>query len=304
MPDATLSTVVPLDDLHLFIESFLMRWDGSNTQAAYRQDLRIFCQWCERHGIRPITGVRRPHLEMYMRYLREERGNSSSTISRRLGTISQLYEVAIDDELIVKNPARLVRRPKVTVDQSERAALTREEMQRLVRAAYDSTPTDYALVVIMGYLGVRVSEACDLDIADCNVVAKAHRCLRFVGKGGKAALIPQPPVVMRAIDAAADGRAVGPLLLRRDGTRMTRRSADRVVKRCAKAAGITGKISPHTLRHSFVVHSIDAGVPLRQVQLSARHADISTTIRLYDRGRANLDTHSAHALAAYFGAVA
>ncbi|MGK9270524.1 hypothetical protein KXR83_05925 [Williamsia muralis] len=47
-----------------------------------------------------------------------------------------------------------------------------------------------------------------------------------------------------------------------------------------------------------------AGVPLRQVQLSARHADISTTIRLYDRGRANLDTHSAHALAAYFGAVA
>lgn len=304
MPDATLSTVVPLDDLHLFIESFLMRWDGSNTQAAYRQDLRIFCQWCERHGIHPITGVRRPHLEMYMRYLREERGNAAPTISRRIGTLSQLYEVAIDDELIVKNPARLVRRPKVTVDQDRRVALSREETQRLVRAAYEASATDYALVVLMAYLGVRVSEACDLDVADCLHVAKAHRCIRFVGKGGKPALIPQPPVVIRAVDAAIGERTEGPLLLRRDGTRMTRRSADRVVKRCAKAAGITSPISPHTLRHGFITFSIDAGVPLRQVQLSARHADITTTVKIYDRGRANLDTHSAHALAAYLGSVA
>ena len=305
MPDATLlPPTVPVDELWLFLEGYLMRWEGSNTQAAYRQDLANFCQWCNRHQLHPINDVRRQHLELYMRYLKDERQNSPSTIARRIGTLSQMYELAIDDDLIAKNPARLVRRPKAQIDQARRIALSREETQRLVRAAYDSSPTDYALIMLMGYLGLRVSEACDLDVADCLHVAKAHRCVRFVGKGGKLALIPQPPAVMRAIDAAIGDRTDGPLLLRRDGSRMTRRSADRVVKRCAKTAGITGPVSPHTLRHGFIVGSIDAGVPIRQVQLSARHADITTTIKIYDRGRANLDTHSAHALAAYFGSVA
>ena len=305
MPDATLlPPTVPVDELWLFLEGYLMRWEGSNTQAAYRQDLANFCQWCARHQLHPIHDVRRQHLELYMRYLKDERQNSPSTIARRIGTLSQMYELAIDDDLITKNPARLVRRPKAQIDQARRIALSREETQRLVRAAYDSSPTDYALIMLMGYLGLRVSEACDLDVADCLHVAKAHRCVRFVGKGGKLALIPQPPAVMRAIDAAIGDRTEGPLLLRRDGSRMTRRSADRVVKRCAKTAGITGPVSPHTLRHGFIVGSIDAGVPIRQVQLSARHADITTTIKIYDRGRANLDTHSAHALAAYLGSVA
>lgn len=301
--DATRLPSISLDDLSLFKESFLMRWEGSNTQSAYRQDLDAFCDWCTSYGLHPVTDVRRPHLELYMRYLKEERGNSASTISRRIGTLSQFYELAIDDDLITKNPTRLVRRPKVQIDQSVRVSLTRTEMQQLVQAAFDSSPTDYALIVLMGYLGLRVSEACALDVPDCLHIAKAHRCVKFVGKGGKLALVPQPPVVMRAIDAVIDGRKAGPLLLRRDGSRMTRRSADRVVKRCARIAGLPGQVSPHTCRHSFIVGSIDAGVPLRQVQLSARHSDITTTIRIYDRGRANLDTHSAHALAAYFGAV-
>lgn len=305
MPDATLSPSVPhAGELWLFFESFLMRWEGSNTQSSYRQDIMIFTKWCQQYGLHPITGIKRTHLELYMRHLKEDRKNAPSTISHRIGTLSQMYELAIDDDLITKNPARLVRRPKAQIDQSKRVALTRDEAQRLARAAHDSSPTEYALIVLMMNLGLRVSEACGLDVADCHHVAKAHRCLRFVGKGDKLALIPQPPVVMRAIDAVVAGRSVGPLLLRRDGSRMTRRSADRVVKRCATVAGITGKISPHTLRHTFIVGSIDTGCDLRQVQLSARHADISTTTRIYDRGRANLDTHTAHALAAWLGSVA
>lgn len=305
MPDATLSPAVARDELFLFFESFLMRWESSNTQASYRQDLKIFNLWCDRYGLHPITDIKRTHLELYMRYLKEERGNANSTIAHRIGCLSLMYEVAMDDDMIPKNPARLVRRPKVTQpDQSKRVALTREEAQRLARAAYNSSPTDYALIILMMNLGLRVSEACDLDIGDCLHIAKAHRVLKFVGKGDKPAIIPQPPVVMRALDDVIGDRTEGALLLRRDESRMTRKSADRVVKRCAKAAGIGGHISPHSLRHTFIVGSIDAGADLRLVQLSARHADISTTTRLYDRGRANLDTHTAHALAAWLGSVA
>jgi site-specific recombinase XerD len=239
-----------------------------------------------------------------MRWLAEDRGCAPGTVSRRIGTLSQFFELAIDDDLIARNPTRLIRRPKTRVDQTKRIALSRDEMGRLARAAYDAGPTDYALVVLMGYLGLRVSEACGLDVADCLHVSKAHRCLRFVGKGDQLAIVPQPPVVMRAVDAAIGDRTEGPLLLRRDGSRMTRRSADRVVKRCAKAAAIEMPVSPHVLRHTMIVNALDAGVPPRTVQLSARHASLDTTLSVYDRGRENLDSHAAHALAAYFGSAA
>lgn len=62
-------------------------------------------------------------------------------------------------------------------------------------------------------------------------------------------------------------------------------------------------VSPHTLRHGAIANAIDAGIPIRDVQLMARHRDISTTITIYDKGRFNLDTHASHGLAAYLGAV-
>ncbi|MDT0223433.1 tyrosine-type recombinase/integrase [Gordonia sp. AC31] len=92
--------------------------------------------------------------------------------------------------------------------------------------------------------------------------------------------------------------------MRRDGSRMTRRSADRVVKRCATAAGIVAiPVSPHTLRHTFVVLALDAGVPPRTVQLSARHAELSTRLNTYDRGRQVLDDHASYAVAGCLGFV-
>ncbi|AZV00688.1 tyrosine integrase [Gordonia phage EnalisNailo] len=302
---ATQSAVLSRADVDFYIETFLARWDNPNTRDAYRNDLIMWLRWCDDHNQHPLHGITRPLVELWMRWLREDRQNSDATINHRVGTLSQLFDLAVDDDLVAKNPCRMVRRPKAVPDAGQRIALTRDEMQRLTAAAFKSGPTDYALVLLMGHLGLRVSEVCALDIDDCSVIAKAHRCVRFIGKGEKPALVPLPPAAQRAVDAAAAGRASGPLLVRRDGTRMTRRSADRVVKRLAKAAGITGvKVSPHTLRHTFIVGAIDAGTDLRTVQLSARHADISTTIGTYDRGRQVLDEHAAYVVAGYFGSVA
>ncbi|QLF84845.1 tyrosine integrase [Gordonia phage BBQValindra] len=302
---ATEACALARADLDLYIESFLARWESPNTCAAYRQDLTAWLRWCDLHNKHPISDASRPLIEVWMRWLRDERGNSSSTINHRVGTLSQFFELALDDDLVRKNPCRLVRRPRATPDADERIALTRDEMQRLTAAAAASSPSDHALVVLMGYCGLRVSEACGLGVTDCYEIAKAHRCVRFVGKGGKPALVPMPPSVQRAVDAAIACRTTGPLIVRRDGSRMTRRSADRVVKRCAKAAAITAvSVSPHTLRHTFVVSALDAGVSARVAQLSARHADISTTLSTYDRGRQVLDDHAAYAVAGYLGSAA
>lgn len=302
-PDPGTQLLSPAD-LDLYLETFFARWENLNTRHAYRGDLRAWLTWCEKTGRHPIgPHITRGIVEIWMRWLHEDRHNAPKTINHRVARLSMLFELAVDDGLMAKNPCRLVRRPKGVPDPNVRIAMNREETQRFIAAAYTSGPTDYALVLLMLMMGLRVSEVCSLDVGDCHEIAKAHRCVRFVGKGSKLAVVPMPPAVQRAVDAAIGDRTDGPLLVRRDGSRMTRRSADRVVKRIAKAAAITSvKVYPHVLRHTFIVGALDAGTPARTVQLSARHAQVSTTLTVYDRGRQVLDDHASYVVAGYFGA--
>jgi integrase len=99
------------------------------------------------------------------------------------------------------------------------------------------------------------------------------------------------PRTGRALDLYIGERTVGPIFLGLNGQRMDRYAADQTVKRLARRAGITKRISPHSLRHSFITAAPDARVPLRDVQDAASHADPRTTIR-YDRARQSLDRHA------------
>lgn len=140
-------------------------------------------------------------------------------------------------------------------------------------------------------------EACRIDIEHLGA-ERGHRTVTVLGKGAKLAVIPLPPRVGRALDLAAGERLSGPVLLSRSGKRLDRHGATRIVRRVARRAGITKHISPHSLRHSFITAALDAGVPLRDVQIAARHADPRTTTR-YDRARNNLDRHASYVVAAF-----
>ncbi len=87
------------------------------------------------------------------------------------------------------------------------------------------------------------------------------------------------------------------------GARMDRYAADRTVKRLARRAGVTKRISPHSLRHSFITAALDAGVTLRDVQEAASHSDPRTTMR-YDRGRGALDRHATYIVATFLAGAA
>jgi integrase len=149
---------------------------------------------------------------------------------------------------------------------------------------------------------MRVSEACGVDIENLGT-ERGHRTVFIIGKGNKPALLPLPPRVARAVEAARGDRLEGPLLLTRSGRRLDRHAATRTVRRVAKRAGITKRISPHSLRHSFITAALDAGVPLRDVQIAARHADPRTTTR-YDRARNNLDRHASYIVTAFVAGAA
>ena len=118
-------------------------------------------------------------------------------------------------------------------------------------------------------------------------------------KGGKVVTIPLAPRTARAIDLAIGERMEGPIFLAADGRRLDRHGGGRI----ARQAGITKKVGPHTLRHAFITAALDAGVPLRDVQEAASHADPRTTMRC-DRARASLDWHATYIVAAYVAGAA
>jgi integrase/recombinase XerD len=148
----------------------------------------------------------------------------------------------------------------------------------LTAARESANPNDFALVTMLGLLGLRIFEATGADITDLGE-EHGHRVLKVHGKGDRIVLVPLPPAVGRAIDQAVDGRTDGPLLRNYRGVRMDRHAA--------------------TLR---LRHLADTGVDLRDVQTAARHADPRTTMR-YDRARNNLDRHPNYILAAFMASV-
>jgi integrase/recombinase XerD len=125
-----------------------------------------------------------------------------------------------------------------------------------------------------------------------------RRQVRGPSRGGKIVTIPLAPRTARAIDLTVGERLDGPIFLRPDGQRMDRHTAGRIVRRVARKASLDKKISPHTLRHAFITAALDAGVPLRDVQEAASHADPRTTMR-YDRARVSLDRHPTYIVAAF-----
>ncbi|MDV6299936.1 tyrosine-type recombinase/integrase [Dietzia maris] len=288
------------DTVDLLVEGFLARFSSESTRTAYAGDLALWRSWCVDRGLDVMT-VERAHVELFARWLETERGNSASSVHRRLVCLRSFYRTMAADGRILVSPAECARLPRVRRDRTQYTHITRGELSTLLVTADDIGPTAGALISLMGVLGLRVSEACALDVDCADRHERGHRILTAHGKGATVTGIPVPVPVGRRIDTARGDRPSGPLLLRRDGSRMTRRSAARVVATAAKRAGIEKHISPHDLRAAAITCALDSGIPLRDVQTMARHADPRTT-EIYDRGRRDIDRHGAYILASYLAA--
>lgn len=282
---------VPFAEAEVAAAAFLARYQG-RTLDAYRYDLRAFFQWAAEEGIEVLAATR-PQIECYVRAM-ENRALTATTIDRRLSTVCGFYRFAHIDGRIATNPAQYVRRPKV--HPRDARGLDRSELGAFLFAAERSDAAHAALAVLLGLNGLRVSEACSTDIENLGF-ERGHRTLRIVGKGNKPAVIPLVPRTARTIDLAIGERTAGPILLRHDGQRLDRRTAHRWVRSIAHRAAL-GDVHPHMLRAAFIMCALDAGVPLREVPIAARHADPRTTT-VYDHRRLNFDKHAAYVVVAF-----
>ena len=298
-PSTALVTIQPAftDPERLALAGFLAGYRGL-TREAYALDLRQFTSWCRARSL-ALFAVGRAGIEGFAREL-ESRGRARATVTRRLSTIAGFYKYAVEEELLDHSPAAHVRRPRLDYE-SHATALDRNEMGALLVAAGLGPPAEHALISLLALNGLRVSEATGADIEHLGL-ERGHRTLTITRKGQGGHHPARSP--HRPGDRPGHGeRCDGAVFRTGDGRRLDRHGAVRIVRRVARRAGITKPAGPHTLRHAFITAALDAGVPLRDVQEAASHADPRTTMR-YDRARGSLDRHATYIVAAYIAGAA
>jgi len=300
---STSTAIVPIQPVltnaeQLALGGFLAGYTGLTCEA-YALDLRQYASWCQQRQLR-LFEARRADIECFARDLEAE-GRARATVTRRLCTIAGFYRYAAEEDLLDHSPAAHVRRPRLDYE-SHATGLDRNELGALLVAAGVGPAPEHALISLLALNGLRVSEATGAN-TEALGYERGHRTLTITRKGGKIVTIPLAPRTARAIDLAIGERCEGPVFLTPAGRRLDRHGAARIVRRVARRAGITKPVGPYTLRHAFITAALDAGVPLRDVQEAASHADPRTTMR-YDRARASLDRHATYVVAAYLAGAA
>jgi integrase/recombinase XerD len=281
--------------------SYLARYSG-HTHSLYAYQLRRWFAWCQSGGLDPLIGIQRAHVELYIRHLGEG-GLMPSSVNTMMHGVRGFFRFAHIDGLIPADPAVYARLPRVHQDETRTQGLDRLELIRFLQTAQTISVHHGALAYLLGINALRASEAAAVRIEDYQQTLRGHRVLHLVGKGAKPATMPLTVPVLRVLEACRGERTQGPLILRPlSGRPIDRRDCYRMVIRIGKVAGIPRHISPHSLRHAAITNALDAGVPLRDAQILARHADPRTT-QHYDRARGNLDRHGVHFLTAYVAGV-
>jgi integrase/recombinase XerD len=202
--------------------------------------------------------------------------------------LSGFYDFGVHDAAVLTHsPVASVRRPKVS-DDSQAVGLTADELRRLLAAAAAHSLRSAALVTLLTFCGLRISEALGADVRHYGH-DHGHRVLKVTRKGGKTARVPLAPPVVRALEAYLGDRTSGPIFTSgADGHRYGYQLAYEQIGRLCRAVGLPAGVTPHSLRHSYATEALRLGAALQDVEDALGHADPRTT-RRYDRSRHNLD---------------
>lgn len=257
---------------------------AKNTQLAYMRDLRLLMKSLQLKADEELLQVSRQQLIAYLVRLKQE-GRAASTVARKLASIKAFYRFLTAERYIRRNPAEVLEAasrglhlPKV---------LSVQEVERLLDEPNLGTLDGYrdkTMLELLYATGMRVSELVNVPLK--NVDTKMQYVI-VMGKGSKERMLPlgrtalhylehylsvvRPQLLHGKPDAAAE------LFVTGWGGPMTRERFYEIIVAYGKSAGISKRVTPHMLRHSFATHLLNNGTDLRIVQELLGHADISTT---------------------------
>jgi integrase/recombinase XerD len=201
----------------------------------------------------------------------------------------------VREQLVVRNPVELIRRSARPME-SATASLTRHQLTDWLAAAEVRGGAWWAAAMLLGLNGLRCGELIACNVEDLGNHSWHHTLKVTTTKGDRPTVVALAPPTMQAVALAIDGRDRAPLLVNQAGRRMTPDNIEYLVAALARDAAIPVHLTPHGLRHSAITIGLVAGVPRRDMQDVARHADPKPT-RRYDRSRHALNRHATYAIA-------
>jgi integrase/recombinase XerD len=269
---------------------------AKNSMSAYRRDLNRYVDYLNQRHIPDFSSVTANEISDFLVSLRlgspDQLALAPSSAARTLIAVRGLHAFLAKEGITVSDSARAVKPPGISKRLPK--ALTFEEIERLLAAVGandDSDVTilmmrDHALLELLYGTGARISELTDLSLDDVSSLTKDLPILRLKGKGNKERLVPVGSHALKALDRylvrsrpALSGKSVASsaLFLNARGTKLSRQSAWTILQAAAKRADLAGKVSPHTMRHSFATHLLENGADVRVVQELLGHASVTTT---------------------------
>ena len=253
-----------------------------HTVENYARDVRRFAEWAGARGRRDPQAVTAPDVRAFV-YALKDLGLATATIRRQISALRAYYRFLVGEGHAVRDPTERIETPKGW--RTLPTVLSVPEVERLIAAPAGEGPLplrDRALLELGYATGARVSELVGLSLQD---LLYEDGLVRVLGKGSKQRLVPlgrralgQVALYVRESRAALDrGRGRGRLFLNARGTPLSRVGAWGIIRQAARRAGLTKRVTPHTLRHTFATHLLEGGADLRAVQEMLGHADLSTT---------------------------
>ncbi len=263
-----------------------------HTLRNYLSDLMQFYDHlapADKEGNRRHVDVRQVDnltIREYLSALYEQKRKKTS-IARKLATLRTFFKFLCREEVLKLNPARLVASPRL--EKKLPVTLSVEDVVRFIETPDTDTPLgkrDRAVLELLYGTGMRVSELCGLNLDDIDY---SHMSIRVRGKGRKERIVPFGTKAKEALEvylgvrgellaeATEDERDPMAIFLNYQGTRISTRSVGRMIDKYLKIVADMRNISPHSLRHSFATHLLNAGADLRAIQELLGHARLSTT---------------------------
>jgi integrase/recombinase XerD len=270
------------ESIDRFIDALWIE-DGLSTLtlAAYRRDLGLYAHWLDKTQQRSIDATRASDLLAYM--AERHAKTRASTAHRRLSVFRRYCRWALREQRIDTDPTLKLQAARQALRVPK--TLSEAQVEALLGAPDVNTPLglrERTMIELMYASGLRVSELVSLKTV---FVSLDEGVLRVTGKGAKERLVPFGAeahawlrrYLAEARGAILKGQSSDALFVTARGGAMTRQMFWQLIKKHARAAGISAPLSPHTLRHAFATHLLNHGADLRAVQMLLGHADISTT---------------------------
>jgi len=257
---------------------------SDRTLAAYARDLTRWARFLDARGIGSPDAVTPGHLRDWIFGLKEAR-LAPTSIRRAQSAVRTYYAFLLAEGSVTADPTERLESPKLGRRLPD--FLSGEEVSALLDAPHPDARLfwrDRAILELLYATGVRVSELAELPLSGLDLDGGF---LTVFGKGGKERLVPVGEPALRALVRylrevrpnldRAQGRGKDRVFLNARGSPLSRVAIWTLVKESARRAGITRKVSPHTLRHTFATHLLEGGADLAAVQELLGHADIATT---------------------------